>query len=52
LYIWTAVLHQPEATFWKTATPARVTALLRASVPPPAPEPKVSLSDYLKGGRG
>jgi len=48
------VLHQPEETFWKTATPARIEQIAGAAMPKKAtqPEPKRSLLEYIQTGRG
>lgn len=56
LYAWMSVLRLDERAFWRTATPARVAALLQAAAPRRTlhreDKPQKSLSAYLLGGGG
>lgn len=56
LYAWMSVLKLDERSFWRTATPARVAALLQAAAPRRTlqreDKPQKSLSAYLLGGGG
>ena len=56
LYAWMSVLKLDERSFWRTATPARVAALLQAAAPRRTlqreDKQQKSLSAYLLGGGG